>query len=348
MGGKPRGPINTQEKKRCVDGGTLCRDQSPTPGVVRNHVDEVLLEDQDHSTSRKIDRDSPEFRNNYIDYNINAADYWSTGEARSDKKYRDFWIYYKDGRQLKFNLDDIPIRRALPKGGRWARLKFKPQQYYKRGGFIYPDIYGEGSIPTLIDVATTIEYNHRQREKFLEVAVLTFEFAVILSAYAAPPEGGGPGGLRRPGSRLPKSPLVSSGAGAGEALAAEMRMRLGKVGVNIGGTGEVADYININNLSGGQKAEGIPNLIVGDGANIASYFKPGTVDRIVANNIIPGAVDWARVAKGSYEVLKEGGVVELAEFGGGYDKGANIAQALNNANFRNVEILGNTLVRGVK
>jgi hypothetical protein len=124
--------------------------------------------------------------------------------------------------------------------------------------------------------------------------------------------------------------------------------RTGRVEVNLGGTGEMPGYINVNNLVGGQKAEGIPNLITASAEDIGSLFKPGSVDHIVANNIVPGTMNWDAVAKGSYTVLKEGGIVEFAEFGGGYASGVNIKAALEAAGFQDVEIIMGVLVRGKK
>jgi hypothetical protein len=217
-GNRPPGPLNPQDKYCLVDRGTRCLAETPTPGVTGFRASDVILEDQDAHQSRRISTASLEFRSNFIDYNIVDVDFWSTAFASEDRKYRDFWVNYRDGRRLHFNLDDIPVRVALPKSGRWARSALRPRKYCKRCGFIYPDIYGEGSTPTLIDIATTIAFNQHQREKFLEVATLSFQFAVILSAYVGPPEIKEIPRARRPGMRLPrpapeKPVFVEIGAG---------------------------------------------------------------------------------------------------------------------------------------
>jgi hypothetical protein len=143
---------------------------------------------------------------------------------------------------------------------------------------------------------------------------------------------------------------ASSSAYAGDALATRVRAEIGKVGVNLGGTGEEAGFINLNNLSGsgGQRASSIPNLINGGAENIATYFTPGRVDEIVANNIVPGSFNWMEVAKGCYSVLRNGGTVRFAEFGGGAESGVNIKLALEAAGFKNVSIFSNVLVVGTK
>lgn len=179
---------------------TGTQEQKQTPPATSTGVDkEAPLQDEDASVSRKISIPSEEFIFNYIDYNIASADYWSTPYATQDPKYREFWVNYTDGRKLKFSLDEIPIRYALVQkpGYISVRSAISPQKYFKRGGFIYPDHYGEGSVPRLIDIATTIAYNHRQREQFLEIASLTFQFSINLAQLA--------GGLATPGG-LPRGP----------------------------------------------------------------------------------------------------------------------------------------------
>lgn len=193
-GGRTPGP----ERGGDVDTGTLCRANSPKPGFVCGGKNPVIIRDEGQQQTREIFKDSLEFKANYIDYNIMDVDYWSTAYAKKQKGYRDFWVNYRDGRRLKFNLADIPVRYRVSKtkAGKWVvyggvGFSFKPRIYYKRGGFIYPDHFGEGSTPRLIDIATTIEFNHRQKEKFLEIAALTFKFAVILASYAGAFSSGG-------------------------------------------------------------------------------------------------------------------------------------------------------------
>lgn len=194
----PGGRKPDPERGGHMDTGTLCRANSPKPGFVCGSKNPVIIRDEGRQQTRKIFKDSIEFKANYIDYNIKDADYWSTAYAKKQKGYRDFWVNYRDGRRLKFNLDDIPVRYRVTKtnAGKWVvyegvGFSFEPRIYYKREGFIYPDHFGEGSTPRLIDIATTIEINHRQKEKFLEIATFTFKFAVILASYAGAFSSGG-------------------------------------------------------------------------------------------------------------------------------------------------------------
>ncbi len=132
----------------------------------------------------------------------------------------------------------------------------------------------------------------------------------------------------------------------GDELVKKVQTKSGKVQVDLGGKSD--DFVNVNSCIDGQEPSSIPNLINGSAENVASYFKPGSVDFIRAENIIAGHMDWDRIAKGSYEVLKKGGSVAFAEFGGGATSGANIKKALIAAGFKNVEILGGVVVTGIK
>lgn len=178
-----------------VKDGTLCVSPSHSPQLIGatcafSNKDSVVVVDHDLRVSRVLSTQSDEFRSNYIDNNIQSVEFWDTPYAKQDKKYEEFTVIYRNGRRLRFRVGEIPVRYALNArpGTRTARSVFKPHSYIKRGGFIYPEFHGEGSTPRLIDIATTIEYNHRQREKFLEVATVTFTFAMILTAYVSPPE----------------------------------------------------------------------------------------------------------------------------------------------------------------
>ena len=118
----------------------------------------------------------------------------------------------------------------------------------------------------------------------------------------------------------------------------------GFIGVNLGGAGEEPGYVNINNGIDRRNPDAIPNLIHDRAENVALHFRPDTVHHVTANNIVPGTFDWPAVATGVHKVLRHGGLVSLAEFGGGYAKGENIRAALQAAGFGDVVIISSTLV----
>jgi hypothetical protein len=166
------------------------------------------LSDEDARVSRTIARESPEFRSFYVDENIASVEYWSTAYASESPKLRDFRVLYRDGRSRTFRLDEIAVRRPVTSIGSTryipVRVGFDKPSYVKRDGFILPDRFDETTTPKLVDIATTIAYNHAQRERFLDTAKLTFEFAIILTYYAAPPET--PNFMRTQG-KLVRSPI---------------------------------------------------------------------------------------------------------------------------------------------
>lgn len=126
------------------------------------------------------------------------------------------------------------------------------------------------------------------------------------------------------------------------------RARGDDVVVNIGGAGakhEPANAINLNNQAVAR--HGIPNLVEADGADIGEILPEGKVDRIEGHNMAPGAVDWSRGASGAYRVLRPGGTFQYYYRGANADAPA-LGQALRDAGFRDVQVVGDVLVKAVK
>ena len=261
------------------------RPDEPAPAAGKSGVGKMVpLIDEDLGRSTLIATGSDEFTRNYIDHNIESATYWSTAYAKTDRKYRDFTVIYQDGRQLAFNLDDLPIRyRTVPGGGRPSiRAAFAAQRYVKRHGFIYPDIYTDQTVPTLIAVASTIAFNHQQREKFLEVAEISFTFGVkILPAYAMPPEI--PEGFIRRPPRIPgglgraasKETQVFVEIGAGDLKSSVDLARKGEGTISVIAVDPIAPAASaVKELegAGGQFVQGV-----------AADLKPGTADHVFSH-----------------------------------------------------------------
>lgn len=125
---------------------------------------------------------------------------------------------------------------------------------------------------------------------------------------------------------------------------ATLERKVDLVGVNLGGAGEIPGYANVNNRIDQRNADAIPNLVDDSAENIGLRFAPGSVDHVAANNIVAGTMNWTVVARGVYQILRRGGLVSLAEFAGGYDKGASMKAALEAAGFQEVLILHGVLV----
>lgn len=168
---------------------------SSAPTIARDVADaksrRVPLSDENAQLETEIAEGSAEFKQQYIDNNIDYVEYFSTGEAESDARLQDFKVFYKDGTTINFSLSQFVLRFAQNNsaGQRTARIAIPARSYHRVGKHIFPDVFSEGTVPRLIDIATTIAYNHRQRRQRLEIATVTFKFATILSTYV---QGGKP------------------------------------------------------------------------------------------------------------------------------------------------------------
>lgn len=119
-------------------------------------------------------------------------------------------------------------------------------------------------------------------------------------------------------------------------LAQIARARTGKVVVNLCGSGEVPGAINVNSMVS-QQAKGVPNLLKVGAERVGELFPAGTVDKVVANNVILGQVDWMLALSGSAKILRSGGTVAIAPFAAQYaEHVALIEKALIAAGFRNL------------
>lgn len=136
--------------------------------------------------------------------------------------------------------------------------------------------------------------------------------------------------------------------------AQEMASRLGRqVTLNLGGTGEIPGaVININPCRGYHDVSHIPNLIRTGAERIGSLFRPGTIHRIVSNNVEHGHIDWVQVARGARTVLRPRGEVSISPFHAGAvrEHVREIARAFTDAGFEVevVETFGAMIVRAVK
>jgi hypothetical protein len=243
-----KGPAGPSDKaKPQPPGGSKEPEASPVPGKGR----EVPLQDEDAQQSYRISTAGEEFRNNYIDNNIETVDYYSSPFAAQIPEHRKFWVNYSDGRRLEFSTDTIPVRRKQTSPPGYISVKFEAPatKYFKRGGFIYPNLYNESNIPTLISIATTVALNHLLREQRLEIAEVTSTFSFLLSvnisslaAFQALASGGvlrgggGVGGLRRPTGQSSKP----GGAGGDPIVEAELAQankatQVGKASASAGG-----------------------------------------------------------------------------------------------------------------
>ena len=140
---------------------------------------------------------------------------------------------------------------------------------------------------------------------------------------------------------------LAAARGRAEELAQKARDSGQPVVANIGGAGaphEPAHGININNQAVARRD--IPNLVEADGADIGSLFAPGSVDRIEGHRMAPGVIKWDKAAPGALEVLKPGGTFSYGYRASNPDAMV-LADALREAGFRNVVVIGQKLEDGV-
>ncbi len=127
-----------------------------------------------------------------------------------------------------------------------------------------------------------------------------------------------------------------------------MAAKQGKVVVNLGGTGEVANAINVNPLTA-QQVKDVPNLVRAGAEEVGSLFKPGTVDKIVSNDVVLGTVNWSKTAQGSFSALKSGGQVSIAPYAGSLAEHlSEIQAALKATGFKDVKVVAGRIITGVK
>jgi hypothetical protein len=121
--------------------------------------------------------------------------------------------------------------------------------------------------------------------------------------------------------------------GAGE-IVAQFRSEGKRVVVNVGGTGEVAEAINLNPNIAAPRV-GIPNLIKREAEEMGEIFEPNSVDEIVSNSLPPNTLDWKRVLPGAQKVLKPGGKITI-RFTGIGDDAATILEQLKRLGFKDI------------
>ena len=118
------------------------------------------------------------------------------------------------------------------------------------------------------------------------------------------------------------------------------------VRVNLGGTGEVADAINLNPNRVASR-EGIPNLIQTWGENMGELFESGTIDEIVSNRLPPNTINWSRVIPGAFRVLRRNGRI-IIRFQGNGENVRLIVSAMEKAGFRGIKETAGVLIEAIR
>jgi hypothetical protein len=226
--------------------------------------------------------------------------------------------------------------------------------YYLQDGIIFPTTLSDTTIPNLMP------FIRQERKQSLADIQATADLAEALAWWYVGARfpikirsGGATTGAagKEAAKQLEKEAVRQAekeAAKAAKELAERVATQHGKVVVNLGGTGEVANAINVNPLTA-QQVKAVPNLIRAGAEEVGSLFKSGTVDKIVSNDVVLGTVNWSKTAEGSFSALKSGGQVSIAPYAGGLAAHlSEIQAALKAAGFKDVKVVAGRIITGVK
>jgi hypothetical protein len=204
------------------------------------------------------------------------------------------------------------------------------------GGHYYPTVISDTSAPALCAAMRKMLILERQEAK----AAQNLSVELILWAM----------GARAPIKTAKPASAAEISAEAWRRQAKIMTDALKKSGkpvrVNIGGTGEVVDAINLNpNVVAARRD--IPNLLATRGEKIGEIFDSGVIDEIVSNRLPPNVLSWRPIIEGAARVLKTNGKI-IIRFQGVGDDGPIIMEALKKAGFRDIKNWGNAGFEAVK
>jgi hypothetical protein len=211
------------------------------------------------------------------------------------------------------------------------------------GALIAPTVFSAATTPRIVNLAKDLPKKLAEEvQRELVVLALTLVGAMAIRAIIR--------GITRIGgeSEVPVPEGTLRLRQQANELAAGLRSAGKPVKVNLAGAGEVADAVNVNNLSA-QQAKGIPNLIKANAEQVGEIFSEGSVDAVVSNNVVRGQVNWNRTAKGAYRILKPGGKISIAPYAGGLEAHmTEIEKALQDAGFEAVNREHGAVVVGIK
>jgi hypothetical protein len=134
-------------------------------------------------------------------------------------------------------------------------------------------------------------------------------------------------------SQMPKT-VAASATAVGMRLVKQYRQLGKRVVINIGGTGEVRDAINLNPNRVAPRKD-IPHLVAEGAERIGEIFEPNTIDQIVSNRLPPNTIRWQTVLPGAHRVLRLGGTISIRFQGVGKD-GPVIVEEMRRLGFRNI------------
>ena len=284
----------------------------------------------------------------WIEPPLESVDYRRT-------KYEYAEVKARDPKELKFLYTSGPSQEGTLPGPMFLEKYAKTVTFTvdPRSGKIVPNHLNPVTAPKLCELLRYAEsqwVKHGNEEAKGRVEIFKSVKVVLDWALTLETMGGlkAPAGLPTPGSSTLRLMGKKELAEMAERMAQQMAAKYGKVLVNLGGAGEVANAINVNPLIA-QRVKDIPNLVRAGAEEVGSLFKPGTVDKIVSNDIVRGTVNWSRATRGSFSILKSGGQVSIAPYAADLTQHLReIQAALRAAGFKDVVVVANRFVTAVK
>jgi hypothetical protein len=218
-------------------------------------------------------------------------------------------LTYGDGVALEIDFESEFVERNLSS---WEARDAMAQGYLGRGGRIFPRIVAPATTPRLwSERADALALQEEDAKLFCSISVAAVAFILSVPAMPAGALISSPGKVARQ-----RVPGVAAGR-IGPRMVSSLQRAGKRVVVNIGGTGEVADAINLNNQAVPRKD--IAALIQRDAAEIGEVFNANTIEEITSNRLPPNTFDWNRLIPGAYKVLKPGGSITIRFQGVGND-----------------------------
>ena len=207
----------------------------------------------------------------------------------------------------------------------------------RRDGKIYPRVFDENSTPNLVLMAREIAEALPGAVALRQIGHAILDLIEWMSLKPNMSRGVG-----RKAWRVKPRTLRDTAS----ALVRQLRKAGKRIRVNLGGTGEVADAINLNPNRVAPRAD-IPNLLQGEGENIGDLFEAGSVDEIVSNRLPPNTINWNQVIPGAAKVLRSGGRIVIKFQGVGEDARI-IVEAMKAAKFRNIQNMADAVIEAIR
>jgi len=250
--------------------------------------------------------------------------------ARYDLRTSKLTVEHCDGSWIE--LDPARIQRDMNRPG-VGSMTLEAHARSAVDGKIYPRWFDRISAPNIAAIASEIARAVRESESLLRSGQEILRLV--------PVTGPVPGGREIAWTKA--APTARETA---ESLAARLRSAGQRVVVNIGGTGEVPNAINVNPHLVAPDAW-IPSLVRVHAERLGELFPPDSIDTIVSYRLPPNTLNWAVVLQGAHKVMKPGAPITLRFQGTGNDARA-ILLSFQHLRFRHVKNLSGSELEAIK